>query len=338
MPRLPRLVRDRRGDRRAQARAVPALPRGARAEGGRRPRWPTSSSTGRGADGAPTGSAAPTRLPRRRRRAEGRGARGGLRAAGARKGRGRDRRRGCFELAHVSVRSSAARSTRRTSATSRSRGRDRALRARRLLVRVVADPGHKRFETAAADRLELARLAFAGRRGVVLDEHPCTVDVLAATRLGRPGLPDRRRRVRRFPGLEGAERVLELARLGVATRPGLASARERSSSRPERALRARAAPVASTEIRARLGARRADRRPGRPAVAADIAARSLPDALETGSRATMSALTSLEQARRSPRSPGEAGEDVVILDMRPVCATRTSSSLHRRNPRQTKAI
>ena len=50
----------------------------------------------------------------------------------------------------------------------------------RLLVLVVADPGHKLAETPAATRLELARLAFADVPGAEaqLDRHARTVDSL----------------------------------------------------------------------------------------------------------------------------------------------------------------
>src|SRR5207253_2160006 len=49
----------------------------------------------------------------------------------------------------------------------------------RLLVLVSADPGHKRVETPAAIRLELARAAFPDD-DVQLDEHARTVDLLRA--------------------------------------------------------------------------------------------------------------------------------------------------------------
>jgi ribosome-associated protein len=56
--------------------------------------------------------------------------------------------------------------------------------------------------------------------------------------------------------------------------------------------------------------------------------------------ATLSALTSLEQARRIAALAAEKlAEDVVILDMRPVCVYTDFFVLATgRNPRQTKAI
>lgn len=92
----------------------------------------------------------------------------------------------------------------------------------RLLVLVVAQPGHKGVETPAPTRLELTRLAFAGLEGaeVELDPHARTVDSLeqrgisdAFFVIGADELAD-------FPTWKRPERVLELVRLGVARRPG----------------------------------------------------------------------------------------------------------------------
>ena len=58
----------------------------------------------------------------------------------------------------------------------------------RLLVRVVERPGHKEVSTAAAIRLDLARLAFApvAVAEVSLDPFARTVDSLAALALPDP--------------------------------------------------------------------------------------------------------------------------------------------------------
>jgi nicotinate-nucleotide adenylyltransferase len=93
----------------------------------------------------------------------------------------------------------------------------------RLLVLVVADPGHKRAVAPSAARLELTRLAFEGFPGaeVVLDPRARTVDYLEEHRpedavllLGADQLAD-------FETWKRPERVLELVRLGVAMRPGV---------------------------------------------------------------------------------------------------------------------
>jgi nicotinate-nucleotide adenylyltransferase len=97
----------------------------------------------------------------------------------------------------------------------------------RLLVRVVADPGHKHVATPARARLDLARLAFANVAGaeVELDPHPRTVDSLAALALPDPVFLVGADEFVDFPSWKEPERVLELARLGVGTRPGVSRAR-----------------------------------------------------------------------------------------------------------------
>jgi nicotinate-nucleotide adenylyltransferase len=93
----------------------------------------------------------------------------------------------------------------------------------RLLVAVVADPGHKQTVAPAESRLELTRLAFQGFPGaeVVLDRHSRTVDFLeehkpedAVFLLGADELAA-------FADWKRPERVLQLVRLGVAMRPGV---------------------------------------------------------------------------------------------------------------------
>ncbi len=93
---------------------------------------------------------------------------------------------------------------------------------RELLVRVVADPGHKSVEAEAVDRVALARIAFAGIDGaeVALDPFGRTVDSLEALDLDDPVFLVGADEFVSFPGWKYPERVLELARLGVATRPG----------------------------------------------------------------------------------------------------------------------
>ena len=80
----------------------------------------------------------------------------------------------------------------------------------RLLVLVVAEPGHKPVGTAADERLELARAAFAeiALADVQLEEQAYTVDSLrvGGVRPGLHGLPDRCRRVHGLPEVEGARR------------------------------------------------------------------------------------------------------------------------------------
>ncbi len=92
----------------------------------------------------------------------------------------------------------------------------------RLLVRVIAEPGHKAVSTRADVRLELATLAFAGvlHAEVQLDPFARTVDSLAALALEDPVFLVGADEFVSFLTWKDPDRVLELARLGVATRPG----------------------------------------------------------------------------------------------------------------------
>lgn len=130
----------------------------------------------------------------------------------------------------------------------------------RLLVLVVADPGHKRATTEAKTRLELTRLAFADvpEAAVELDEHARTVDSLeerqpvsAAFILGSDELVG-------FSSWSRPERVLDLVRLAVATRPGISDTRLREAraelALPDRVTLFEMEPVAvsSSDIRERV--------------------------------------------------------------------------------------
>jgi nicotinate-nucleotide adenylyltransferase len=129
----------------------------------------------------------------------------------------------------------------------------------RLLVTVVADPGHKEVATPADVRLELARLAFADvpRAEVELEPHARTVDALEARGLTDPLFLIGADELMDFPAWKDPERVLELARLGVATRPGYPRERVEAVlahvSRPERVLVFEIEPhaVSSSDLRAR---------------------------------------------------------------------------------------
>jgi nicotinate-nucleotide adenylyltransferase len=88
-----------------------------------------------------------------------------------------------------------------------------------VVVLVVADPGHKEVETDAATRLALARLAFPDEQ-VELDPHPRTVDMLRERRFDDPLFLVGADEFCDFLGWKDPNGVLELAQLGVATRPG----------------------------------------------------------------------------------------------------------------------
>jgi nicotinate-nucleotide adenylyltransferase len=92
----------------------------------------------------------------------------------------------------------------------------------RLLIHVVADPGHKEVETAPQIRLALAELAFAtiDEAEVSLDPFARTVDSLEALDLDDPVFLIGADELAAFPTWARPDRVLELARIGAATRPG----------------------------------------------------------------------------------------------------------------------
>lgn len=146
-----------------------------------------------------------------------------------------------------------------------------------LLVLVVAHPGHKTTATPAGTRLELARLAFEGVPEVTveLDHHARTVDSLEERRppdasfiVGADELAD-------FERWKSPRRVLELVRLAVAMRPGVArdevdAVRERLTA-GDRIVEFHMdpVPISSSEIRARvaLGKQIADLVPAKVAEA-----------------------------------------------------------------------
>ena len=124
-----------------------------------------------------------------------------------------------------------------------------ALGLERVIVIVVADPGHKEVQTPADVRLELARAAFPDDE-VMLDEHTRTIDMLrahpewhgAVFLLGADEYAD-------FRDWKEPQEILRLVRLAVAARPGHPvelddSDRVRSFDLDE--------PATSREVRARL--------------------------------------------------------------------------------------
>jgi nicotinate-nucleotide adenylyltransferase len=143
----------------------------------------------------------------------------------------------------------------------------------RLLVSVIVDAAHKASEAPAADRLEMARLTFKGIAAAVdLEEHRYTVDALEAKGLDDPIFLIGADELADFPTWKEPERVLELARLGVAARPGYPPAI--ASDRIE-VFELEPHDVSSSEIRARV--RRGEPIDGlvEPEVAAYIVERGL---------------------------------------------------------------
>ena len=89
----------------------------------------------------------------------------------------------------------------------------------RFVVLVAERPGHKPVHAPADVRLRLARAAFPGME-IELDPYAYTVDMLRARELGRSRLLVGADQLAAFASWKEPEAVLELARLGVATRPG----------------------------------------------------------------------------------------------------------------------
>lgn len=119
-----------------------------------------------------------------------------------------------------------------------------------LHVTVVVAAAHKPSVAPVEHRLAMAQLTFA-RLGAVVEreEHGYTVDALDARRYEDPIFLIGADQLADFPTWKQPERVLELARLGVATRPGYVL--EASSDRIE-VFELEPQPVSSTEIRERV--------------------------------------------------------------------------------------
>jgi nicotinate-nucleotide adenylyltransferase len=130
----------------------------------------------------------------------------------------------------------------------------------RLLVLVVAKPGHKEAAAPAEARLELVRLAFEGMPGVdvELDRHARTVDFLEERRPEDAVFLVGADELASFAQWKDPGRVLELVRLGVAMRPGVSDSELREARArlpaPDRIsfFEMTPTPVSSTEIRERV--------------------------------------------------------------------------------------
>ena len=142
-----------------------------------------------------------------------------------------------------------------------------------LRVTVVADAAHKPSEAPAGDRLAMAALAFGELDAAVeLEQHRYTVDALEAGGYDDPIFLVGADELAAFPTWKQPERVLELARLGVATRPGYAPA---TASPRIRIFELEPHPVSSSEVRRLVRAGESVEGLVAPAVAEYIAAHGL---------------------------------------------------------------
>ena len=150
----------------------------------------------------------------------------------------------------------------------------------RVVVLVVADPGHKHVTTDFSIRLELARLAFPEDE-VELDRHGRTIDMLRERRFDDPVFLVGADQFADFLSWKEPDGVLELALLGVATRPGYPRRKLdpvlAALAHPERVTFFEIEPldVSSSEVRDRVARDEPIGGLVPPAVAAEIARRGL---------------------------------------------------------------
>ena len=157
---------------------------------------------------------------------------------------------------------------------------DRRLGLSEIVVVVVADPGHKTVYCPVETRLALTRAAFPDRP-VEIDHHARTIDMLRDGPWRDPVFLVGADEFADLPTWKEPEAVLELAKLGVASRPGYPRGRLeevlRSVKHPERVLffEIEPIPVSSSEIRGRVARGESIEGLVPPAVAAEIAGRGL---------------------------------------------------------------
>jgi nicotinate-nucleotide adenylyltransferase len=134
-------------------------------------------------------------------------------------------------------------------------GAKRAFGLERLIVLVSERPGHKGTHAPAGVRLELARVAFPAD-DVRLDPYPRTVDLLRQERFEAPLFVVGADEFCHFLSWKEPDVILDLAELGVGSRPGFP--RERLQTvlerlrRPERVrfFEIEPSPASSTAVRA----------------------------------------------------------------------------------------
>ena len=157
---------------------------------------------------------------------------------------------------------------------------ERELGLGEVVVVVVADPGHKDVHCPVETRLALAQAAFPGRR-VEVDRHARTVDMLREGGWHDPVFLIGADEFADFPRWKEPDTVLELARLGVASRPGYPRNRLEDVlaglAHPERVLffEIEPLPVSSRGIREKVGRGESIDDLVPPAVAVEIAGRGL---------------------------------------------------------------
>jgi nicotinate-nucleotide adenylyltransferase len=120
----------------------------------------------------------------------------------------------------------------------------------RLVILVEENPGHKPPVAPVETRVQLARAAFPGH-DIELDPYPRTIDMLRARWWDDPIFLVGADQLAAFSSWKEPDAVLELTRLGVATRPGYEPTVD--SDRVE-VFHMSPVDVASSEVRRRVAA------------------------------------------------------------------------------------
>jgi nicotinate-nucleotide adenylyltransferase len=125
-----------------------------------------------------------------------------------------------------------------------------------LVVMVVAQPGHRPCIEGAEVRMRLAEAAFRPlpRTRLVREEHPYTVDALAAADFGDAVFIVGADEGAAFPHWKEPERILELVRLAVGTRSGYPPPDLRQYGDRVVAFELPSPLISSSDIRARIEA------------------------------------------------------------------------------------
>lgn len=125
-----------------------------------------------------------------------------------------------------------------------------ALGLDRLVILVSEAPEHKLVHAPASARLQLATAAFPGHE-VELDPYGRTIDMLRARQWDDPIFLMGADQLAQFSSWKEPEAILELARLGVATRPGYPREPVERSDRVQ-LFDIPAVDVSSSEVRRRV--------------------------------------------------------------------------------------
>lgn len=126
----------------------------------------------------------------------------------------------------------------------------------RLVVLVVASPGHRATVADAPTRLRLAKLAFAELPvEIVLDEHAYTVDAVRGGRFGDAIFVVGADEGAAFPTWKEPDEVLRWVRLAVGTRSGYPPPDLTRYGDRVLSFRVESPPVSSTQVRGRVARR-----------------------------------------------------------------------------------